>query len=294
MAGIKKGTMFPTTLVTEMFNTVKGKSSIAKMVPSKPIPFNGETEFTFSMDNKVSVVGEGAQKPAGDATITPVVIRPIKVVYQSRVSDEFIYASEEARLNYLKAFADGFSTKLAEGLDEMIMHGVNPATGSAATQIIGNNNLDSAIKTAHKVDYDSSTDAADVKLDEAIALVDDANGIVLGKTLRGALAAQTTTGGATKYPEFAFGATPNTLGSMTLDSNKTVEANSATARAYVGDWSALKWGFAKNMPLEVIEYGNPDGQGDLKNTNEVVLRSEAFIGWGILDADAFSMVKVGE
>lgn len=284
MAAVKQGTNFPTSLVTEMFNLVKGHSSIAKMVPSTPIPFNGNTEFTFSMDNKVSVVGESGEKPAGDATITPVVIRPIKVVYQSRVSDEFVYASEEAKLNYLKAFTDGFAKRIAEGLDEMIMHGVNPATG-AASQVIGTNNLDAKITKTVTLTANPDTD-----VDGAIALVDDANGIILGKSIRSAIAALKTTDGAIMYPEFAWGATPSELGGIKVDANKTVESNGATARAYVGDFNALKWGFAKNIPLEVIEYGNPDGQGDLKNTNEVVLRSEAFVGWGILDADAFAAV----
>lgn len=284
MAAVKQGTNFPTSLVTEMFNLVKGHSSIAKMVPSTPIAFNGNTEFTFSMDNKVSVVGESGEKPAGDATITPVVIRPIKVVYQSRVSDEFVYASEEAKLNYLKAFTDGFAKRIAEGLDEMIMHGVNPATGSAS-QVIGTNNLDAKITKTVTLTANPDTD-----VDGAIALVDDANGIILGKSIRSAIAALKTTDGAVMYPEFAWGATPSELGGIKVDANKTVESNDATARAYVGDFNALKWGFAKNIPLEVIEYGNPDGQGDLKNTNEVVLRSEAFVGWGILDADAFAAV----
>lgn len=292
MASIKAGTMFPTTLVTEMFNAVKGKSSIAKMVQSTPIAFNGNTEFVFSMDNKVSVVGEGAEKPAGDSKVTPVVIRPIKVVYQSRVTDEFKYASEEARVNYLKAFADGFAKRIAEGLDEMIMHGVNPATGTASA-IIGDNYLDKAIDAANKITLGHDSTTIDQNINEALDLVDDADGIILGKTARSAIANLRDASGRVEYPEFAWGATPAELGGIALDANKTVEANNSVARAYVGDFSALKWGFAKDMPLEVIEYGNPDGQGDLKNTNEVLLRSEAFIGWGILDKDAFASVVAG-
>ena len=60
----------------------------------------------------------------------------------------------------------------------------------------------------------------------------------------------------------------------------------------MGDFqNAFRWGYAKNIPLEVIEYGDPDGQGDLTRTNEVVLRAEAFIGWGILDPNSFAIVK---
>lgn len=293
MSTIKQGTNFPTQLVTEMYSKVRGKSSIAKMISSAPIAFNGNTEFTFSMDNKLAIVGESAQKPAGDATITPVVIRPIKVVYQSRVSDEFIYASEEAKLEYLSAFTDGFAKRVAEGMDEMIMHGVNPKDGNASA-VIGNNHLDYAItnysSAANVITYGHDSSAADTNIDEALAKVDGPNGIIMGKTIRAAVAALNISG-ARKYPEFAWGATPSTLGGMNLDSNKTVESNSAAARAYVGNWAALKWGFAKEIPLEVIQFGDPDGAGDLKRTNEVCLRSEAYIGWGILDASAFAMVK---
>ncbi len=55
----------------------------------------------------------------------------------------------------------------------------------------------------------------------------------------------------------------------------------------------FKWGYAENVPLEIIEYGDPDGSGrDLKAYNEILLRAEAFIGWGILDTDAFARVEV--
>lgn len=284
MATVTKGTKFPAQLVTEMFNAVKGHSSLAKMAAAEPIPFNGKDEFVFNLSSDVSVVGESGAKPAGGATVTPVQIRPIKVVYQSRVSDEFIYASEEARLQYLKAFAEGFTKKLAAGLDKMAIHGINPASGQSS-QAIGNNNFDAKV-TTNTVEYTTGTDAPDAVIDEAIALVEDANGIILSPAMRADIAAMSVSG-ARKYPEFAWGSTPETLGGMTLDTNKTMGSD----YALVGDFNAFRWGFAKEMPLEVIEYGDPDGAGhDLKQYNEVLLRSEAYIGWGILDASSFAKV----
>ena len=56
----------------------------------------------------------------------------------------------------------------------------------------------------------------------------------------------------------------------------------------------FKWGYAKEIPIEVIQYGNPDNDttlGDLKGHNQVYLRGEAYIGWGILDAAAFAHIK---
>ena len=63
-------------------------------------------------------------------------------------------------------------------------------------------------------------------------------------------------------------------------------------KAIVGDFqNAFRWGYAENIPLEIIQYGNPDGLGDLKQTNQIVLRAEAYIGWGILDAASFAIIK---
>ena len=47
------------------------------------------------------------------------------------------------------------------------------------------------------------------------------------------------------------------------------------------------------LNLLIIEYGDPDNSGkDLKGYNQVYLRSEIYLGWGILDADSFARVVV--
>lgn len=50
-------------------------------------------------------------------------------------------------------------------------------------------------------------------------------------------------------------------------------------------------GYAKEIPLEVIKYGDPDNSGqDLKGYNQVYLRSETYLGWGIMDGNSFARV----
>ena len=96
------------------------------------------------------------------------------------------------------------------------------------------------------------------------------------------------------YPEFAFGGKPTTLGESKLDINITV-SKGGKDHGLVGDFENMfKWGFAKQIPLEVIEYGDPDNsEMDLKGYNQVYLRSEVYLGWGILDADSFARVITG-
>lgn len=293
---IAKGTLLPTQVVEEMFNAVTGKSSLAKLSGQKPIPFNGTTEFVFSLDKEVDIVAENGAKSNGGATVAAKVIRPIKFEYGVRVSDEFMYGTEEYRMNVLRTFAEGAARKMARGFDIGAFHGVNPRTGTASA-VIGTENFDSLV-TANTVTYVAAS--ADANIDAAIALLGDADatGIAMSPAMRSAIAAMTANG-LRKYPELAFGGQPANLGALTLDVNSTVSfgnTQSAGDHAIVGDFqNAFRWGYAKEIPLEVIEYGNPDNDanaGDLKGHNQVYLRAEFFIGWAILAPTAFARVTV--
>lgn len=293
---IAKGTLLPTQVVEEMFNAVTGKSSLAKLSGQKPIPFNGTTEFVFSLDKEVDIVAENGAKSNGGATVAAKVIRPIKFEYGVRVSDEFMYGTEEYRMNVLRTFAEGAARKMARGFDIGAFHGVNPRTGTASA-VIGTENFDSLV-TANTVTYVAAS--ADANIDAAIALLGDvdATGIAMSPAMRSAIAAMTANG-LRKYPELAFGGQPANLGALTLDVNSTVSfgnTQSAGDHAIIGDFqNAFRWGYAKEIPLEVIEYGNPDNDataGDLKGHNQVYLRAEFFIGWAILAPTAFARVTV--
>ena len=286
-------TNFPAQLVSEMFNAVQGHSALAKLCASKPIPFAGETVFTFAMGGEVSIVGEGANKPAGDATVAPKTIRPVKMVYQHRVSDEFMNASEEGRLPILQAFADGFAKKMARGLDIAGFHGLNPADLTAAS-FRATSSFDGLV--SNTVTYAAAT--VDDNINAAVQAVlggeRAVNGIAMSPAAGSALSAIKVNGVA-QYPEYRFGQNPDAFYGMTSDVNDTVAKIATGGKAdhvIVGDFqNAFRWGYAKNVPLEVIEFGDPDGQGDLKRTNEVVLRAEAYIGWGVLDAASFAIVR---
>ena len=100
---LERDTLFNEQLVGDLINKVKGNSSLAKLAPQIPVAFNGNKEFTFSMDKEVDVVAESGAKSHGGVTVAPVTIVPIKIEYGARVSDEFMYAAEEEKINILKA-----------------------------------------------------------------------------------------------------------------------------------------------------------------------------------------------
>jgi len=131
------GTLFNSELVAEVFKKAKGHSSLAKLCGSIPLTFAGVDNFVFTMDGEASIVGEGGNKPAGEAEYKSVTIKPVKIVYQHRVSDEFVNLAEEKQVPYLENFTDGFSKKIARAIDIMALHGVNPATNTTSSAISG-------------------------------------------------------------------------------------------------------------------------------------------------------------
>ena len=274
--------LFDPVLVTDLINKVKGKSSLAKLSGQTPIPFNGLKEFIFSMDNEIDIVAENGKKTEGGLNIEPVKIVPIKFEYGARVSDEFLYATEEEQLQILTAFNDGFAAKVAKGFDLAAFHGINPRTGTASA-VVGTNHFDS--KVGQTTPYTKG--APDKNLDTIIAAVQGSDGSVTGMALSNAFGADMATvkeNGVRQYPEFRFGASPANLGGMTVDVNKTVYNATVKDHAIVGDFqNAFKWGFSKEIPLEIIKYGDPDNTGkDLKGYNQVYIRAEVYLGWGIL------------
>lgn len=292
---LTRGNLLPPVVTNELFSKVKGKSSLAKLSASEPIPFNGETVFTFSLDKEVDIVGENAAKSNGGGTVTSIQMIPVKVEYGMRVSDEFRYGADEIKLQYLTAFADGFAKKVARGIDIMAFHGLNPRTGLTAS-VLTNKNFDDLV--TNTVVFNSSTPDANVT--DAIALIEaaeyDVTGLAMAQAMKNALAQlkKGSTSNEPMFPELGWGASVGNINGLPVDTNSTVSFASGADRAIVGNFADMfKWGFAKQIPLEVIEYGNPDNSdlGDLKGHNQIYLRGEAYVGWGIIDPAAFTIIK---
>lgn len=292
---MKAGTFFKPELVKELISKVQGRSVLAKLSSQTPIPFNGVEQFIFNLEGNAQIVGEGEQKQAGKAKITSKVIKPLKFVYQARITDEFKYASEEKQMNFLSAYMDGFAKKIAEAFDLAALHGLEPKTMTDAS-FRATNSFDGLI-TGNIVNYDEAhiDDNIDAAVQTIVAKGGEVTGIALSPTA-GQNLAKIKVNGVVQYPEFRFGQNPDSFYGMKSDINKNLTVTGGTAEtdhAIVGDFqNRFKWGYAENIPMEIIEYGDPDGAGrDLKAYNEICLRAEAFIGWGILDEEAFARVK---
>lgn len=283
--------LFDPVLVKNLVSKVKGKSSLAKLSDMTPIPFDGRKEFVFSMDSEIDIVAENGKKTHGGMSLEPVKVMPIKVEYGARVSDEFIYATDENKINVMKAFNDGFAKKVAKGLDIMAFHGLNPRTGQAST-IIGDNHFDKKVTqtvTFTPADPEANVEAAVLAVQGADG---DVSGMAMSSIFSSALAGLKVNG-VKQYPELGWGANPGIVRGLPVDVNKTVSNGAGTKdRAILGDFESMfKWGYAKEVPLEIIKYGDPDNSGrDLRGYNQVYLRAELYIGWGILDGNSFARI----
>lgn len=291
---MKKGELFAPEIVTDLFNKVAGKSTLAKLAGTMPVPFNGSEIFTFSMDDEVNIVAENGVKPAGSISMAPIKVVPLKIEYGARVTDEFMYATEEKQLDVLKAFNDGYAKKVARAIDIMAIHGLNPRTKETSA-LIGTNSFDTNTQVK-KIIYDEAK--IEDNIEDAIAEVNEAydvTGMAMSKTFSASLA-KLKVNGVKQYPELAWGANPGNVNGLAVDVNSTVSFNSSKDMAILGDFAnAFKWGYAKEIPLEIIPYGDPDQSGkDLKANGQIYLRCETYIGWGILDPTAFARIEAAD
>ena len=199
-------------------------------------------------------------------------------------------------MNFLKVYAEGFAKKIAEGFDIAAIHGLESKSLSDAS-FKEKNSFDGAI-SGNVVVYNAGK--IDENIESAVKTIratgGDVTGMILSPQAGGDLGSLKDTNSNHIFPEFRFGQNPDSFFGMTSDINKTMTVKGGTAKTdhvIVGDFeNKFKWGYSENIPMEIIEYGDPDGAGrDLKAYNEILLRTEAFIGWGILDTDAFARVE---
>lgn len=291
---LKSGDSFPAKTISEIFSKVKGHSTLSRLSNQEPIPFTGTEQFIFNLEGNAQIVGEGELKGPGKATMTSKVIKPVKIVYQARITDEFQNAAIEKQLQYLRSFIDGYAVKVAEAFDIAGLHGLEPKSMTDAS-FKATNSFDGLI-TDNVITYNAATIEDDIETAvQTIVLTDgDVTGLALSPAAGSALG-KVKVNGVAQYPEFRFGQRPDSFHGMTVDVNKsltTVATGAPKDHVIAGDFrGSFKWGYADNISFEIIEYGDPDGTGrDLKAYNEILLRSEAYIGWGILVPENFARV----
>lgn len=268
---------------------------LARLTPGDPELKVGSTDhFTFTGTPKAELVGESANKSSMDGTPGKKTVKTYKVQITYRFSNEVQWEDEDYQTQLIENLVANAATAISRALDLLAIHGVNPATGStgAVTEYL--------TKSGNGVSVVTRTADANADVEALAAALQGegyvATGIAFDPVYAGALARVETSQGVKRYPELGLGFGFDgfqglaAAASDTVSGRQELDAEDATLNAIMADFNAFKWGVARDMPLELIEFGDPDGEGDLKRTNEVAIRAESVIGFGFMDYKAFALL----
>lgn len=266
---------------------------ISKLTNRLPQVMIGDTEyFDLSGRTKGEVVGEAAAKSPTPTAHPLRHIKTVKLQYTERFSDEFLVFNDQKKLNIINELAAKWmGSDFQRDLDTIVIHGINPLSGQLSTVV-----SDYITKTGSSILVPSTgttADAINTDLKTAIADIADefgANGIAFSNTAAAKLAGLKTAVGAPVYPSLgSFGLNVESFEGLKAAASKEVGEYNGV-QAIVGDWDALRWGIAAEFPVDLIQYGDPDGQGDLRRYNQVALRYEVIFGFGIANPDALAVI----
>lgn len=198
-------------------------------------------------------------------------------------------------------FVDEGAKALSRALDLGVFYRLNPLSGKPVES--WTNYLNATTKRVAR------TASPDVDIERAIGLILndkegwDVNGIAMSRQYAFDLATLKDTQKRPLYPELGYGVTMNSFKGIPASVTTTVSAPEFTAPAegdtytvpkvgaIVGDWrNGIYWGVQRNLPLETITYGDPDGQGDLRRNNQIALRLEILYAWYVF-TDRFAVVE---
>ena len=287
----------PTSVFTPWVKKIHEGSAIMQLTPGEPMKFGKGEAFTFDT-GEAEYVGEGQNKGASDVTSSVQRIEPFKFHKTLRWTEEVMWADEDHQLGVVQELLNQIQPALSRALDFGVIHGINPTGGapvSAMTQTL--------TATTNEVEFDASAQNPHDATDDATAAILGAGGVPNGLAADPEFAAKIVgvrdKDGRKLYPDFSF-TEGSTFESLSTAVSRTVGAKGVAATdtnllAIQGDFSAVRWGIQKAIGLEVIQYGDPDGQGDLKRNNQVAFRAEVVYGWGIADVNRnfAKIVKTG-
>ncbi|ORA23406.1 phage major capsid protein [Mycobacterium aquaticum] len=287
----------PNEILDPWLGKVKFGSAIATLSGAEPMKFGTGQFMTFDI-GEAEYVGEGANK--GPSTITPTTktTKPFKFQKTVRWTEEVKWADEDQQLHAIEQILGLIQPALSRALDFGVFHGINPTGGAPVTAM-----TEYLSQTTNSVEIVATTppqlllDAAD-----ALVLADRYNprDLALDPVFAASFGKQrvpVATGepiGPKMYPDLAYATAPaGRLENHNTSVSDTVGAVGVAATAtkvygFDGDFSAIRWGIQRAIGLKMIEYGDPDGQGDLQRNNQVAFRAEVVYGWGIAALDAFA------
>lgn len=285
----------PTQILDPWIKSVANGSVVSTLSPNLPMKFGKGEAFTFGTD-EAEYVGEGQNKGDSEFTSTVQTVEPFKFHKTVRMTDEVVWADEDHQLGVIQQILAEIQPALSRALDYGVIHGVNPKTGAVVAA------MTRKLADADSVELDEA-EAPFLAIDRADAAVLAAGGLPSDLAIDPTFAVKFATlrdkDGRKLYPDVSYTTAASTLENHRSSVSKTVSgagvvADDSGILAIDGDFSAIRWGVQKSIGLKLIEYGDPDGNGDLQRNNQVAFRAEVVYGWGIADLDVFNLIKASD
>lgn len=280
----------PVEIAKDLVSKVADTSVIQTLSASSPAIFANRASILFTQDPEAEIVGESTQHSSQTVGLKPVdhIIKKLSVTV--RFSNEVQWADEDSQLQIVDAIVDKSAAALGRGLDYLVFHGLNPATGMAATGLTA--------LTAGATAVTATTDPA-ADLDALADAVDPGysiSGIGLSKAYASSLRkVRVKNTGLRMFPEIPINLNTGVVDGLAAATSNTVSgtlAKTATkVLAVMGDFNLIKWGIVRDINIETIETGDPDGLGDLKRLGQIAYRAEVVYSYAVIDPKGFAVLK---
>lgn len=280
----------PVEIAKDLVSKVADTSVIQTLSASSPAIFANRASILFTQDPEAEIVGESTQHSSQTVGLKPVDHTIKKLSVTVRFSNEVQWADEDSQLQIVDAIVDKSAAALGRGLDYLVFHGLNPATGMAATGLTA--------LTAGATAVTATTDPA-ADLDALADAVDPGysiSGIGLSKAYASSLRkVRVKNTGLRMFPEIPINLNTGVVDGLAAATSNTVSgtlAKTATkVLAVMGDFNLIKWGIVRDINIETIETGDPDGLGDLKRLGQIAYRAEVVYSYAVVDPKGFAVLK---
>lgn len=283
----------PSELVAGIAKKMEQQSVIMSLAQATPQLFNPDKNYVvFTQEPEAEYVGEGEAKSSAAFKFEPVKASLHKVQTTVRLSNEVEWADEDNKLMLLDTLLESLTKSIGRAVDYGMIHGINPLTQEVLPAL-------SAKALAAIANQETATGDIQADLDalpDSVIKNYQVNGIALDRAFANELRKlRVEATGAKMYPEVKLDLQPGTLDGLRAVTSGNVSGEALGAatgvQAIIGDWNMVKWGMARELGIERIEYGDPDNMGDLKRYNQVAYRVEAVFSWAVLDPKAFAVLK---
>lgn len=285
--------LLPREIADGLVKNTQNLSTIAALSAREPMRFGKSDVIVFNDLPRAEFVEEGADKASTQGGFSSVTVQPHKAQVTMRFNQEVMWADEDYQLGVLNELSVAGQEALSRALDLGVYHRINPLTGNATTweNYLGATTKRVEIKAA---DADDDFRSA-VSLLVTGATPVNVTGAAFDPKFSWSLASLKNKDGMQRYPQLGLGTGVDAfMGIKTAVGNTvsgTPEAADTKVRAIVGDFTnGIRWGVQRELPVELIQHGDPDGQGDLKRKNQVALRLEIVYGWYVF-ADRFAIIE---